>query len=99
MSFGCCVSIAFTVASVVTVVVIVIISVSLLPPQTVRRDNCPLVKNVISTCLQKILIDRNVEGAISYTKGVISDLLQNKLDLSLLVITKALSKEGAYNKT
>ncbi|PRP82977.1 DNA polymerase delta catalytic subunit-like [Planoprotostelium fungivorum] len=62
--------------------------------ETVRRDNCPVVKNVINTCLQKILIDRDVDGAIKYTKGVISDLLQNKLDLSLLVISKALSKEG-----
>lgn len=26
--------------------------------ETVRRDNCPLVANLISTCLQKILIDR-----------------------------------------
>ncbi len=28
------------------------------------------------------------EGAIEYCKGVISDLLQNRIDLSLLVITK-----------
>eukprot|EP01098_Paradermamoeba_levis_P015839 TRINITY_DN8274_c0_g2_i1.p1 TRINITY_DN8274_c0_g2~~TRINITY_DN8274_c0_g2_i1.p1 ORF type:complete len:1057 (+),score=317.15 TRINITY_DN8274_c0_g2_i1:150-3320(+) len=62
--------------------------------ESVRRDNCPLVKNVINTCLKKILIDRNIEGAISYTKSIISDLLCNKLDLSLLVITKALSKSG-----
>ena len=34
---------------------------------------------------------------LSYTKSIISDLLQNRLDLSLLVITKALSKkEGEY---
>lgn len=26
--------------------------------ETVRRDNCPLVANLISTCLQKLLIDR-----------------------------------------
>lgn len=26
--------------------------------ETVRRDNCPLVANLINTCLQKILIDR-----------------------------------------
>ena len=49
---------------------------------------------MISTCLQKILIDRDIEAAKSYTKGIISELLQNKLDLSLLVITKALSKES-----
>lgn len=26
--------------------------------ETVRRDNCPLVANLINSCLQKILIDR-----------------------------------------
>eukprot|EP01100_Stratorugosa_tubuloviscum_P014987 TRINITY_DN834_c0_g1_i1.p1 TRINITY_DN834_c0_g1~~TRINITY_DN834_c0_g1_i1.p1 ORF type:complete len:904 (-),score=332.36 TRINITY_DN834_c0_g1_i1:166-2877(-) len=60
--------------------------------ETVRRDNCPLVKDVINSCLHKILIERDTQGAINYTKGVISDLLQNKIDLSQLVITKALSK-------
>jgi DNA polymerase delta subunit 1 len=60
--------------------------------ETVRRDNCALTRRVVDTVLRKILIERNVEGAIAYTKGVISDLLQNKLDISLLVITKALGK-------
>jgi len=62
--------------------------------ETVRRDNCALVRNVINTCLQKILIEHNEEAAKDYTKQIISDLLQNRLDLSLLVISKALSKEG-----
>lgn len=61
--------------------------------ETVRRDNCPLVKHVITTCLDKILLERKVDEAISFTKGVIANLLQNKLDLSMLVISKALSKE------
>ncbi len=30
--------------------------------ETVRRDNCPLVKDVITTCLQKILMERDVQG-------------------------------------
>jgi len=38
-------------------------------------------------------VDRNVEGAVLHCKDVISDLLQNKIDLSLLVITKSLSKK------
>ena len=59
---------------------------------TVRRDNCPLVKEVIDTCLHKILIGRDPRGAEMYVKGMISDLLQNRIDLSLLVITKALAK-------
>ncbi|KZF26553.1 hypothetical protein L228DRAFT_216732 [Xylona heveae TC161] len=60
--------------------------------ETVRRDNCRLVQNVIETVLRKILIDQDVQGAQDYVKDTISDLLQNKIDMSKLVITKALSK-------
>ncbi|KXZ48802.1 hypothetical protein GPECTOR_25g386 [Gonium pectorale] len=56
--------------------------------ETVRRDNCLLVRNVVTTCLERILIGKDVQGAVSYVKGVISDLLMNKIDLSLLVISK-----------
>ena len=62
--------------------------------ETVRRDNCKLVQTVIDTCLRKILIERDVDGAKNYAKQVIADLLQNKIDLSQLVISKALSKSG-----
>lgn len=31
-----------------------------------RRDNCRLVSNVIQTCLNKLLIDRDVEGVQLY---------------------------------
>ena len=54
---------------------------------------------VIETCLRKMLIDRDVKGAEEYTKQTISDLLQNKVDLSQLVITKALAKAGALFHT
>eukprot|EP01018_Ginkgo_biloba_P018764 Gb_15180 [translate_table: standard] len=56
--------------------------------ETVRRDNCLLVKNLVTECLHKILIDRDVPGAVQYVKNTIADLLMNRLDLSLLVITK-----------
>lgn len=60
--------------------------------ETVRRDNSPLVAKVMNTCLQKLLIDRNPDGAIDHAKQVIADLLMNKIDISQLVITKELSK-------
>ncbi|KAJ1796846.1 DNA-directed DNA polymerase delta [Coemansia sp. RSA 2399] len=60
--------------------------------ETVRRDNCQLVPLVLDTCLKMLLIDRNVDGAVEYAKGIIADLLQNKIDLSMLVISKQLSK-------
>eukprot|EP00850_Spirogloea_muscicola_P023029 SM000324S12586 [mRNA] locus=s324:36384:42379:+ [translate_table: standard] len=62
--------------------------------ETVRRDNCLLVKNVVTECLQMILVDRDIPGAVQYVKNVVADLLMNRLDLSLLVITKGLTKSG-----
>ncbi|TFY72913.1 hypothetical protein EVG20_g104 [Dentipellis fragilis] len=66
--------------------------------ETVRRDNCRLVSTVIETCLHKMLIDRDVKGAEDYTKQIISDLLQNRVDMSQLVITKALAKADYAGK-
>ncbi|KAJ8299468.1 hypothetical protein KUTeg_023528 [Tegillarca granosa] len=60
--------------------------------ETVRRDNSPLVANLINTCLQLILIDRDPDGAVEYAKQTISDLLCNRIDISQLVITKELTK-------
>lgn len=59
---------------------------------TVRRDNCRLVVTLINTCLRKLLIERDVPGAIDYAKSVIADLLCDRIDISQLVITKALTK-------
>ncbi|KAG6492331.1 hypothetical protein ZIOFF_047286 [Zingiber officinale] len=56
--------------------------------ETVRRDNCLLVKNLVNECLHKILIDRDIPGAVQYVKNTISDLLMNRVDLSLLGLTK-----------
>ncbi|KAJ1606887.1 DNAQ-like 3'-5' exonuclease [Cryptosporidium canis] len=61
--------------------------------ETVRRDNCLLVQKVVDTVLKKILVDKDVEAAKQYTRNVISDLLKNKIDLSLLVVSKSLGKD------
>ncbi|GAO17267.1 uncharacterized protein UV8b_03823 [Ustilaginoidea virens] len=61
--------------------------------ETVRRDNCLLVQTVIEKVLRMILIDRDVDGAQDYVKETIANLLQNKVDMSKLVITKALTKD------
>jgi len=60
--------------------------------ETVRRDNAPLTANLVSTCLNKLLIDRDPKGAINHAKEVISDLLCNRIDISQLIITKELTK-------
>lgn len=64
--------------------------------ETVRRDNCALVREVIQVSLDKIIIERDVPSAINYVKSQIADLLQNKMDISRLVITKSLNKGAEY---
>lgn len=66
--------------------------------ETVRRDNCRLVQNVITRVLEYILEERNVPKAERYVKQTIADLLQNRVDLSQLVITKAFSKHEYDSK-
>jgi len=44
----------------------------------------------VTESLNKILIDRDVPGAAENVKKTISDLLMNRIDLSLLVITKVI---------
>jgi DNA polymerase delta subunit 1 len=66
--------------------------------ETVRRDNCRLVQNVITKVLELILEKRDVEGAERFVKQTIADLLQNRIDMQQLVITKALSRSDYANK-
>ncbi|KAG0674457.1 DNA-directed DNA polymerase delta [Pichia californica] len=66
--------------------------------ETVRRDNCRLVQNVITRVLELILEDRNIEEAEEFVKKTIANLLQNRVDLSQLVISKALSRQDYANK-
>ncbi|OHT02663.1 polymerase zeta subunit [Tritrichomonas foetus] len=60
--------------------------------ETVRRDNCRLVQNLLQKALDLLLIQQDKDKAIQFVKKVISDLLQDKIDLSFLVISKALTK-------
>lgn len=60
--------------------------------ETVRRDNAQITKDVLQTALNRIIIDSDVPGAIAYVKQRIGDLLRGELDISMLVITKGLTK-------
>lgn len=58
---------------------------------SVRRDSCPLVSIVMNKVLKLILIDRNVEGALAFIRETIDDILQNRADISKLIISKSLA--------
>ena len=62
--------------------------------ETVRRDNCRLASELISKCLDMMLINADPDGALEHAKNTIRLLLQNRIDISKLVITKELTKKG-----
>lgn len=65
--------------------------------ENVRRDNCMFIRDIMNTCLKYILVEHKEDGikkSIEYIKGCISDLYQNKVDISKLVITKSLTKKS-----
>ena len=67
--------------------------------ETVRRDNCGLVRTMVDTCLKTILMERDTRAAAEYVKTVIRDLLMNRVDISELIITKALHKTEEDSKS
>lgn len=62
--------------------------------ETVRRDNCELVRTVVESCLSKILLEKNIESAKSFVKDVVRDLYMERIDLSQLVISKTYTKSN-----
>jgi DNA polymerase delta subunit 1 len=60
--------------------------------EAVRRDNCQLIRDMLENVLETVLVDGNKDAAIRYIQETIRDLLMNKVDISQLVITKAISK-------
>lgn len=67
--------------------------------ETVRRDNCGLVRRVIGRCLHTILVDRDPDDAVRYVKATVTELLMGRVDMSDLIITKALNKTVENSKS
>lgn len=57
-----------------------------------RRDNALIGSDTQNAVIKILLKEGDVEKAENYVKQVISDLLQDKIDLSKLIISKGLSK-------
>ena len=59
-----------------------------------RRDSCDYLKDVYGDILNILMKDNNVEGAIRYLEKALSDLIDGKVSMDKLTITKAL--KGYY---
>lgn len=58
--------------------------------QIVRRDNCQLVKTVCNPIFDKLLYDMDLDGAKDIARNWIKKLLDNKVDIDELVLSKSL---------
>lgn len=63
--------------------------------ETVRRDWCGLVRQVVDRSLALLLKhDRCIDEARDYVRGVVASLRRGDVDLRLLTISKSLGKKG-----
>ncbi len=60
-----------------------------------RRDNAPLVKNIYGAAMKKVLDEKDVAGAVETVKQGVRELIEGRVPLSQLCITKSLRAEYA----
>jgi hypothetical protein len=66
--------------------------------ESVRRDSCKLVSGVIEKVIDNLLTTRKIESMMEPVDRAIDGIRNDTIDMSELVISKALSKEpGDYN--
>lgn len=64
--------------------------------QVVRRDNCPYVKDKSMKIFEKILLDRDIPKSIEMGREYSMNLLNGKVMMKDLVISKSLKGYGSY---
>jgi DNA polymerase elongation subunit (family B) len=60
---------------------------------TKRRDYAPLVKVIYGGALRILLTERNIQGAIDFVKTKLVELVEGKMSLNLLTMSKSLRAE------
>ena len=66
--------------------------------ESVRRDNCLMIRNMIEKVIDILLNDKDTEKAKRYVQGQIYDLQNGNIDISKLIISKGLTKALDYEK-
>lgn len=59
-----------------------------------RRDNAPIVKSVYGGVIKTIMVEKNINKSIAFLKNMLHDLLEGKVDVNQLIISKTL--KGYY---
>ncbi|AQN68406.1 DNA polymerase type B [Saudi moumouvirus] len=61
-----------------------------------RRDNAPIVKIVVGGIIDHILKNRDINGAVEYTRNVLSKLMKGEYPIDKFIISKTL--KARYKK-
>jgi DNA polymerase delta subunit 1 len=64
--------------------------------QVVRRDNCPYVKDKSMQIFEKILLDRDIPKSVEMGREYSKNLLDGKVAMNDLIISKSLKGYGSY---
>lgn len=69
--------------------------------ESVRRDNCLLVKTMVDKVLDLLLYERDLAQVARYVQGTLQDLNRGKIDISQLIISRSISRsiDGDAYKT
>jgi len=55
-----------------------------------RRDNAPILKHAYGGVMKKIMKDKNIESAIEFVRLCCQEIIDNKYELNMFVISKTL---------
>lgn len=66
--------------------------------QLVRRDNCPLVKDVSNAVLEAIMYQKSVDAALAAARSHVAAILAGTYDIDKFVVSKALRSDYKNEK-
>ncbi|KAH9385583.1 DNA polymerase delta subunit 1 [Nematocida major] len=61
--------------------------------ETVRRDNCLLIRDLMKECMDRVFLRGDIEGTKKFLQERVADLLGNKIGISQLIISKSITKK------
>ena len=65
--------------------------------QMVRRDSCPYVKKIANPIIHELMYNRDIDKAMKLARESVRNLLDDKVDIDCLVISKSL--KAKYKET
>lgn len=61
-----------------------------------RRDNAPIVKVVVGGIIDKMLNERDPEGAVEFTRNTLNKIITGKYNIDRFIVTKTLKSLESY---